>query len=55
MEKTLKNDFNEETYLEAKKIGYTDKVIEKITGKKMKSLFMLYLKWLIPVRLSLRL
>ena len=35
MEKTLKNDFNEETYLEAKKIGYTDKVIEKITGKKI--------------------
>lgn len=33
--KTLKNDFNEETYLEAKKIGYTDKVIEKITGKKI--------------------
>ena len=55
MEKTLKNDFNEETYLEAKKIGYTDKVIEKITGKKIESLFMLYLKWLIPVRLSLRL
>ena len=35
MEKTLKNNFNEETYLEAKKIGYTDKVIEKITGKKI--------------------
>jgi len=35
MEKTLKNDFNEDTYLEAKKIGYTDKVIEKITGKKI--------------------
>ena len=35
MEKTLKNNFNEDTYLEAKKIGYTDKVIEKITGKKI--------------------
>ena len=37
MEKTLKNDFNEETYLEAKKIGYTDKVIEKMTGRSYKS------------------
>ncbi len=33
MENTLKSDNSFETYLEAKKLGYTDKVIERLTGK----------------------
>ena len=33
MENTLKTDDSFETYLEAKKLGYTDKVIERISGK----------------------
>ena len=33
MENTLKSDNSFETYVEAKKLGYTDKVIEKTMGK----------------------
>jgi len=37
MERELaKGDFSRETYIQAKKLGYTDKVIERISGKPVK-------------------
>ena len=35
MEKELKENYNDETYLAAKKLGYPDKVIERLSGKKI--------------------
>ena len=35
MEKTLANGFDDATYLKAKRLGYTDTIIERLSGKKV--------------------
>ena len=35
MEEKIKEDLSEETYIEAKKMGFLDEIIEKISGKKV--------------------
>ena len=57
VENELKNsELTDDLYYRAKKMGFLNRTIEAITGKKMrKEPVCLYIKWLIPVPLNLRL